>query len=202
MPIKPYNNDSFFCFRRYPPRAPVNGWYRVSLVRDEYNAYDRISFIKNGSHFGLDNHYFERDNPNDPSSPILLKTIGPYGSTDLYRSAIQNTDVLHADKYTNNPGGNYRCQLQFDWHTRTWTRLDGDFYKLYPVDPTIISPCEADQIDPNLNSCSLGVCENDPRFLVTITSKQHYIYNNSGIFPDFPKYGYIWLFAGETIDGV
>jgi hypothetical protein len=202
MPNKPYTNDSFCCFKHYPPRAPVDGWYRVSLIRDDHNAYDPISFKKDGSHFGLDNHYFEREIPGDDLSPLLLKTIGTYGSPDLYRSIVQNTDTLHADRFKTAPGPDYRCQLRFDWTTRTWTRLDDSGYMLYPVDIHAPSPSQGADIDPNINSCSLGVCVNDPRFLVTITSKQHYSYNHSGQYPEFPKLGYIWLFAGETIDGI
>jgi len=190
------NKDSFFCYKRYPPRAPVDGWYRVSLLRDDYNAYDRTSFKKDDSYFGLYKHYFEMSN-----GIMLLKTTGDFGSPNLYRSKVQNTDTLHADKYRTNPGS-YRCQLKFDYTTRTWERLDDNGYMLYPVEINAPSPSLASDIEPNMNSCSLGVCLNDPRFLVTITSKRHYTFNHSGQYSEFPKYGYIWLFAGETIDSI
>jgi hypothetical protein len=202
MPLKPLTTDTFFCYKHYEPRAPADGWYRVALTRDDYAGYERTSFMKTGGHFGLDNHYFEREYPNDPSSPMLLKSSGPYGGTDYFRSMIQNTDTIHADRYNVDPGNGYRCQVKFDWVTRTWTRLDDSGYRLYPVDVTSPSPSEGMDIDPNLNSCSLGVCLADPRFLVSITSREHYSFNHSGNYPEFPKLGYIWLFRGETIKSI
>ena len=186
--------DSVFCYSDYEPIAKEDGWYRVALLSDTAGDYDRTTFCKTGGNFGLDNHYFERDNPTDPNSPMLLRTSGDFGNMDLFRSAMENTNTLHADKIKNMLPTGLRCQVQFDTVSRTWARLDASEYYVYKPEPN--------EINSKIVSCSLGVSVGDPRFLVTLTPKNHYDFNVEGEYPEYPKNGYIWLFRGESISDI
>ncbi len=166
--------------------APVSssGWYTITINSDTYGDYD-ISTLAytGGSFFG-----------NNPSSVTLdsnldLATTGYYLNFVFKSNALSSSNLVADRNALDTTDGNYRCQFTWDKATRTWNRTDAPDYYLYPINQ------EASY------SHSLGVCTSDPRFLVHIYDTT-ITFNTSGIFPDYPKTGIIWLNDGETVGGI
>ncbi len=165
------------------PAAVADGWYQIKLNSDTYGDYD-ITTITSivGEYFGTPPFKHTID------SNLDLQTIG-WLLSGWFKSRVQDTQTIYADcDLTDMTDANYRCEVRFNKASRTWTRIDNSDYYLHPL-------------GGGSYSHSLGVCANDPRFLVDVTSDTNSI-NDSGIHDKFPKFGYIWLFAGEKIRNI
>jgi len=159
----------------------VDGWYLMILNSDTYGDYDVNTLSYSGGSFigaNPSNHIV--------NSNLDLQTTGWYTS-NVFKSRVVDSSHLEADRNWLDQGDStYRCKLTWNKATRTWTRTDASDYYLYPINQSASY------------SHSLGVCTNDPRFLVQVEAEPHE-YDKSGIYAQYPKVGVIWLFAGETL---
>lgn len=163
----------------------LTGWYSVTINSDSYDDIDRTTISYTGREFigsNPANHTIDGN--------LDLQTTGAFGENDYpwFKSRVLDSSHMEADRNENDDSteGFYRCQLTWNKLTRTWTRTDAQDYWLHPVNRY------------GNNSLSLGVCTNDPRFLVIVRDEELDT-NESGLWPDYPKKGIIWLFAGEFL---
>lgn len=167
-------------------KVTQTGWYRVTINTDTFDDIDRDTLTYTGGEFlgsNPTNHTI--------SSDLDLETTGAFYNIGhpWFKSRVVDSTHLEAERNALDdlPDGNYRCKFIWNKATRTWSRTDYVDYWLYQVNQGASF------------SRSVGVCTNDPRFLVELNWPISEVWNKSGVVDEYPKAGLIWLFAGETI---